>query len=370
MNLLLIAHSGAFFISNITNNKENNFILKSFLFSLIFILYNTLGGNFISVRLFYHYEIFLIVLLIINYHINNHIFTSVFLAIGLIMTTDLIPLYITNTNMLTVLTILLVFLMLIMRKSKKYIRNYLLVYFLTTYLLQFYAVTNEIFLTIMLLKMIIIGLFVQNIIKQYQTKVKKNQERLINLEENFENKVKMEAKKRTISLEKINEKALQKAKTDKLTSTLNKDGILGKIKEFIQDNRIKSFSVLFFDIDDFKSINDNYGHNVGDKALRSLAINVNSLKRVEDHFGRYGGDEFIILLKDATTAQAMMIADRYKNKISNNSSPEFTISMGISTYPNDGRTVDELLRIADLGLYATKEKGKNGFAYKGVNKVY
>ena len=370
MNLLLIAHSGAFFISNITNNKENNFILKSFLFSIIFILYNTLGGNFISVRLFYHYEIFLIVLLIINYHINNHIFTSVFLAIGLIMTTDLIPLYITNTNMLTVLTILLVFLMLIMRNSKKYIRNYLLVYFLTTYLLQFYAVTNEIFLTIMLLKMIIIGLFVQNIIKQYQTKVKKNQERLINLEENFENKVKMEAKKRTISLEKINEKALQKAKTDKLTSTLNKDGILGKIKEFIQDNRIKSFSVLFFDIDDFKSINDNYGHNVGDKALRSLAINVNSLKRVEDHFGRYGGDEFIILLKDATTAQAMMIADRYKNKISNNSSPEFTISMGISTYPNDGRTVDELLRIADLGLYATKEKGKNGFAYKGVNKVY
>jgi len=370
MNLLLIAHSGAFFISNITNNKENNFILKSFLFSIIFILYNTLGGNFISVRLFYHYEIFLIALLIINYHINNHIFTSVFLAIGLIMTTDLIPLYITNTNMLTVLTILLVFLMLIMRKSKKYIRNYLLVYFLTTYLLQFYAVTNEIFLTIMLLKMIIIGLFVQNIIKQYQTKVKKNQERLINLEENFENKVKMEAKKRTISLEKINEKALQKAKTDKLTSTLNKDGILGKIKEFIQDNRIKSFSVLFFDIDDFKSINDNYGHNVGDKALRSLAINVNSLKRVEDHFGRYGGDEFIILLKDATTAQAMMIADRYKNKISNNSSPEFTISMGISTYPNDGRTVDELLRIADLGLYATKEKGKNGFAYKGVNKVY
>jgi len=92
MNLLLIAHSGAFFISNITNNKENNFILKSFLFSLIFILYNTLGGNFISVRLFYHYEIFLIVLLIINYHINNHIFTSVFLSIGLIMNKNIITL--------------------------------------------------------------------------------------------------------------------------------------------------------------------------------------------------------------------------------------------------------------------------------------
>jgi diguanylate cyclase (GGDEF)-like protein len=222
----------------------------------------------------------------------------------------------------------------------------------------------------MLLKMIIIGVFVQYIIKEYKHKVEKNRDRLNSLEENFENKVKMEAKRRTISLEKLNEKALKKAKTDKLTSTLNKDGILGKIKEFIHDNRIKSFSLLFFDIDDFKGINDNFGHNVGDKALRSLAINVNSLKRDEDHFGRYGGDEFIILLKDATTAQAMMIADRYKSKISNNSTPKFTISMGISTFPNDGKTVDELLRVADLGLYATKEKGKNGFAYKGVNKVY
>jgi len=218
--------------------------------------------------------------------------------------------------------------------------------------------------------MIIIGIFVQLIINEYKKKIERNKEKLNNLEENFQNKVKMEAKRRTISLEKLNEKALKIAKTDKLTSTLNKDGILGKIKEFIHDKRIRTFSLLFFDIDDFKVINDNYGHNVGDKALRSLAINVNSLKRDADHFGRYGGDEFIILLKDTTTAQALMVADRYRNKISENSSPNFTISIGISTYPNDGKTVDELLRIADLGLYATKEKGKNGFVYKGVNKVY
>lgn len=370
MNLLLIAHSGAFFISNITNNKENSYILKSFLFSLIFILYNTLGSNFISVRLFYHYEIFLITLLIINYHVNSHIFSSIFFAIALIMTADLIPLYITNTNLLIVLTILLFFLMFNIKNKKKYIRNYLLIYFLSSYLLQFYAITNEIFLAIMFLKMIIIGIFLQYIIKEYKKEVEKDREKLTKLEENFENKVKMEAKKRTISLEKLNEKALKKAKTDKLTSTLNKDGILGKIEEFIHDKRIRSFSLLFFDIDDFKGINDTYGHNVGDKALRSLAINVNSLKRNEDHFGRYGGDEFIILLKDATTAQALMVADRYRNKIANNSSPNFTISMGISTYPNDGRTVDELLRVADLGLYATKDKGKNGFAYKGINTVY
>ena len=129
-------------------------------------------------------------------------------------------------------------------------------------------------------------------------------------------------------------------------------------------------SLLFFDIDDFKGINDNHGHHVGDNALRSLAINVNSLKRDEDYFGRYGGDEFIILLKDATTAQALMVAERYRKKIASDSSPKFTISMGISTYPNDGKTVDELLRVADLGLYATKDRGKNGVEYKGINKVY
>lgn len=370
MNLLLIAHSGAFFISNITNNKENNFILKSFLFSLIFILYNTLGSNFISIRSFYFYEIFLITLLIINYHVKSHIFTSIFFAVTLIITTDLIPAYITNINFLMILTILLITLMVNIKNSKKYIKNFILIYFLSTYLLQLYAITNEIFLAIMTLKMIFVGVFIQYVIRDFKKEIEKDRKKLIALEENFENKVKMEAKKRTFSLEKLNEKALMKAKTDKLTSTLNKDGILGKIEEFIHDKRIRTFSLLFFDIDDFKGINDNYGHNVGDKALRSLAISVNSLKRNEDHFGRYGGDEFIILLKDATTSQALMVADRYKSKISNNSSPKFTISMGISTYPNDGRTVDELLRIADLGLYATKEKGKNGFAYKGVNKVY
>lgn len=370
MNLLLLAHSGAFFTSNITNKKENNFILKSFLFSLVFILYNTLGSNFISVRLFYYYEICLITLFIINYYLKSHIFTSIFFAVILFITVDLIPVYITNFNLLIVLTILLITLLLVIKGTKKYIKNFLLVYFLSTYLLQFYAITNEVFLAIMTLKMIIVGIFLQYVVKEYKKAVQKDQEKLIRLEENFENKVKMEAKKRTLSLEKLNEKALMKAKTDKLTSTLNKDGILGKIESFIHDKRIKTFSLLFFDIDDFKGINDNYGHNVGDKALRSLAISVNSLKRNEDHFGRYGGDEFIILLKDATTAQALMIAERYKSKVSNNSTPKFTISMGISTYPNDGKTVDELLRIADLGLYATKEKGKDGFAYKGVNKVY
>ena len=369
MNLLLIAHSGAFFISNL-GNKENKFILKSFLFSLIFIIYNTLGSNFISTRLFLYYEIFLITLFIINYHLDHHVFTSLFFAIALILSADLIPLYITTINLLVVLTILLIFLLLVTKASEKYIRNYLIFYFLSTYLLQLYALTNEIFLGIMFLKMITVIIFAQYIIKDYKNNINEKDKKLVALEENFVQKVKIEAKKRTISLEMLNEKALKKAKTDKLTSTLNKDGILGKVEEFIHDKRIRTFSLLFFDIDNFKGINDTHGHNVGDKALRSLAINVNTLKRNEDYFGRYGGDEFIILLKDATTAQALMVAERYRIKIASDSSPKFTISMGISTFPNDGKTVDELLRIADLGLYATKDRGKNGVDYKGTNKVY
>jgi len=370
MNILLIAHSGAFFISNITNSKENNFILKSFLFSIIFILYNTLGDNFISVGLFYLYEILLISLFIINYYVKTRLFTSLLFALGSIFLVNTLPVYITNINLLTVLTILLIFLILITRKSEKYLRNFLLIYFLSTYLLQLSPITSNIFLAIMLLKMFFISIFIQYITQRYKKKTAEDYKKLIILEENFEQKVKMEAKKRTISLERLNEKALEKAKTDKLTSTLNKDGILGKIIQYIHDKRIRTFSLLFFDIDNFKGINDKFGHHVGDKALKSLALNVHSLKRDEDFFGRYGGDEFIILLKDATTEQALMIADRYRNSISKNSSPKFTVSMGVSTYPNDGKSVDALLQTADLGLYATKEDGKDGVAYKGVNKIY
>lgn len=370
MNLLLIAHSGAFFISNITNDKKYDFILKSFLFSLIFIFYNTLGSNFISVRLFYYYEIFLIALFIVNYHVKAKLFTSLIFSSISILSIKLIPIYITNLNLLVILTVFLGLLLLIIRKSEKYILNFVLIYFLSTYLLQFYAITNEAFLAIMFLKTIITGVFFRYIIEKYKNKIKEDKKKLIEFNDNFEQKVKIEAKKRTISLEMLNEKALEKAKTDKLTSTLNKDGIIGKITEFIHDKRIKSFSILFFDIDDFKGINDKFGHHVGDKTLKTLAIKVNSLKRNEDFFGRYGGDEFIILLKDTTTAQALMIADRYRINISRDTSPRFTVSMGVATYPNDGRSVDDLLKTADLGLYATKDEGKDGVAYKGVNKVY
>ena len=189
------------------------------------------------------------------------------------------------------------------------------------------------------------------------------------LETSFEKSVRFEAQKRTISLERINSKALKNAKTDRLTSTLNKEGILNKVDSFIIDKRIKTFSLLFFDIDKFKTINDTYGHNIGDKALKSLSTIIIDLKRDEDFFGRYGGDEFIILLKNATTTEANMIANRYRKQIYKKSKPKFSISIGFSTYPNDGVTVKSLLEIADNGLYTSKKRGRNKVSYTGTNKM-
>jgi diguanylate cyclase (GGDEF)-like protein len=221
----------------------------------------------------------------------------------------------------------------------------------------------------MIFKLSIILLFINNIIHNYNLEIENKNKRLEKLETLFEKSVRFEAQRRTVSLQRINNNALKKAKTDKLTSSLNKEGILSKIDSFITDKRIRTFSVLFFDIDKFKIINDTYGHNIGDKALKSLSTNINSILRDNDYFGRYGGDEFIILLKNTTATESLIIANRYRECIEKNTSPPFTISIGFSSYPNDGVTVKSLLEIADNGLYTSKKNGRNKVSYTGTNKI-
>lgn len=370
MNLLLIAHSGAFFVLQVLKQEKYKYIFQSLLFSLVFILYISISNLEASIWLFYYYEIILIFLMLLNQSTKHILFISGTFALGSILVIDYLPDFITKELLFISFLFVLVLLFISHLKKEKSIRYFVLFYFLPTIILEYTLMNDFLFYMIMTLKSIVILYLMSEMIKGYHKSLESKDKRLKKLENKFDHEVMMEAKRRTISLERINENALKKAKTDKLTSTLNKEGILGKIDQFIYDKRIRTFSILFFDIDDFKSINDDFGHNVGDKALKSLSFNVHSMKRSEDFFGRYGGDEFIILLKNATTAQALMIAERYQNHIGDNSSPKFTVSMGVATFPNDGKTVKELLKVADDGLYKTKEKGKNGVSYTGVNRVY
>jgi diguanylate cyclase (GGDEF)-like protein len=127
-----------------------------------------------------------------------------------------------------------------------------------------------------------------------------------------------------------------------------------------------SFAVVLIDLDDFKVLNDRYGHQVGDRVLRETAGIVKRKMRAVDIPARYGGEELAILLPRATTADATTVANRIRTDIAAYRLPvgdreaSITASLGVASYPECG-DVDalELLHRADLALYEAKEAGKN-----------
>lgn len=125
-------------------------------------------------------------------------------------------------------------------------------------------------------------------------------------------------------------------------------------------------SLIMLDIDDFKLINDKYGHLVGDQILREVASQILTTVRKIDVAARYGGEEFVILLPETTKQGASIIAERLRKNIANlkvNTNDDQTItttvSMGISQFPNDAASPQELIEAADKALYNSKRNGKN-----------
>jgi diguanylate cyclase (GGDEF)-like protein len=131
----------------------------------------------------------------------------------------------------------------------------------------------------------------------------------------------------------------------------------------------KQIAMLFLDLDNFKTINDTFGHEVGDKALIYLAGQLKYCLRDGDIAIRLGGDEFIIMLTGINNCnEVMAIADRFYKKIEvpiniDNHEININASMGISLFPDDGMNIDTLLKNADTALYRTKETGKNQYQF-------
>jgi len=190
--------------------------------------------------------------------------------------------------------------------------------------------------------------------------------RLNSLEEKFERTVEFEAKKRTAHMTDKVEYIREQSQRDPLSKALNRHGIVSEINAAITDSSIKIFSIAILDIDSFKSINDSKGHIVGDECIKFLSYTFMSHNRKTDYFGRYGGDEFILLMPHVNAPAALEICERIKKEIAAKSSPKFSISMGIATFPYDGRTFTELVELADKGLYHSKENGRNRVSYSGV----
>jgi len=128
-------------------------------------------------------------------------------------------------------------------------------------------------------------------------------------------------------------------------------------------------SLIMLDFDNFKDINDQAGHETGDVALRLLAEALRSELRAIDTAARFGGDEFVIIVPQATTEGAVIVAERLRKRIEQLEVPGFgrvTSSFGVATFPTHASSRDSLVVAADRSLYDSKNGGRNRVSFIDV----
>ena len=154
------------------------------------------------------------------------------------------------------------------------------------------------------------------------------------------------------------------AYTDSLTKIYNRlhfahflDAEIDKVKRYGG-----KFSIIFFDLDHFKEVNDNYGHLVGDNVLAGVTEIVSKANRSADIFARYGGEEFIILAPETDLSGALIHAERLRNDIEKfefKTAGHITSSFGVAEFNAETDSIETLLERADKALYMAKEYGRN-----------
>jgi diguanylate cyclase (GGDEF)-like protein/PAS domain S-box-containing protein len=177
------------------------------------------------------------------------------------------------------------------------------------------------------------------------------------------------------------EEAHKKAGYDPLTGIYNRLGLNKALKEKVLDaGPDQRYAVFFIDIDDFKYINDTYGHLIGDVLLQQVAGRLNNSirnggDRPCDLLARFGGDEFVIILTD--TGSRSDISNCAQRIVQTLRKPFFidghriliTLSLGISIYPDDSEDIDALIQKADYAMYTIKQSGKNNHALYGDDQA-
>ena len=152
---------------------------------------------------------------------------------------------------------------------------------------------------------------------------------------------------------------------DKLTGVYNRKYLEDIYPKFITESKEegKVFSAVIFDIDNFKGVNDKFGHQVGDEVLIKVSKIVKDSIEEEDILARYGGEEFVILMQNKNSQEAFEKANRIRLKVQNakalGDKRELTISMGVAEFPKDSNNSRGLIKKADQALYVAKESGRN-----------
>jgi diguanylate cyclase (GGDEF)-like protein len=170
----------------------------------------------------------------------------------------------------------------------------------------------------------------------------------------------------TLLVQRIGLLQKQNATTDALTGMLNRHAFYPILNQELSRSAryARSFSIILLDVDEFKDINDNYGHLEGDKVLKELSSLVVGLLRKTDCTGRWGGEEFLILLPETEPADARILAERIREKIEETHFLQkyyITASFGVAAF-RAGRNLETLLECADKALYQAKCDGRNQVA--------
>jgi len=172
-----------------------------------------------------------------------------------------------------------------------------------------------------------------------------------------------------ISDRKVLETELEQMATrDPLTGLLNRREMSRVLDEELQRARRyqRPMAVLWVDFDHFKDVNDTYGHAAGDSVLRAISRLLLASGRSVDSIGRFGGEEFVIVLPEMDLEEAQETAERLRRKVAEEPQPlgngeavPLTISVGVAVYPDHGQTASTLCAAADKAMYLAKDRGRN-----------
>jgi diguanylate cyclase (GGDEF)-like protein len=179
---------------------------------------------------------------------------------------------------------------------------------------------------------------------------------------------------------KEKEKSLEAlAATDEITGLYNQRQLSKDLEDAvtIHEKLHENFSIMFIDVDHFKSVNDDYGHVVGSKLLTDMGNALKLILRESDHIYRYGGDEFVIVMPNIDNKTVHEVALRVLHKIKDIDFPidngdiyKMSISIGIAEYPTDAKSAIEIIKFADEMMYMSKKSGRGKvFHVNEVNNV-
>ncbi len=163
------------------------------------------------------------------------------------------------------------------------------------------------------------------------------------------------------------DEALRASRFDGLTGLYNRAFFFTTMEQEIRrsDRMGRGFTMLMLDLDDLKPVNDTFGHQWGDRLLRAVADTIRQTIRFTDAAARYGGDEFVILLPETDAAGGYVVGEKLRRDIAAvtlraaDRNVRSTVSVGLVTYPDDGRTIEQLVAAADVAMYESKRRGKN-----------